>query len=273
MDETPRTAVQEGFSNVAVQAADPALFFQILDMQAQNPAIIALRERAVALMDPAPGRRYLDVGSGTGEVVRSIAARGGAATGVDASPVMVEEARRRAGDTAGIDFAQGDAQALDFADATFDGVHCERVMQHLADPAAALAEFVRVAKPGARILVADTDWETAVLGPVEPDVGRRIRLHLASAFPNGVIGRHLYRLFREANLNEIEIFPQSMIFTEWDEQRGIGPPLAMEIERTRTAGILTDDEATAAIAALRSASDAGTLFGSVTMFLVSGTKT
>ncbi|MBA2276308.1 MAG: methyltransferase domain-containing protein, partial [Chloroflexia bacterium] len=77
---------------------------------------------------------------------------------MDASARMIEEAPRRAA-AAGIaaEFARMDAQHLDLPDAVFDGVRAERLLQHVPDPDAALAEFVRIAKPGARIVVWEAD--------------------------------------------------------------------------------------------------------------------
>jgi ubiquinone/menaquinone biosynthesis C-methylase UbiE len=61
---------------------------------------------------------------------------------------MLDEARRRTGDSfPHVEFRSGDIARLDFDDATFDGVTCERVFQHLDTPEAAIGELVRVTKP------------------------------------------------------------------------------------------------------------------------------
>ncbi|HEX9696831.1 MAG TPA: methyltransferase domain-containing protein [Actinomycetota bacterium] len=273
-----KPTLQQGFADVAQQQQDPALFFRMLDMQAAHPAIVSMRARALDLLGPASGGRFLDVGCGTGEFARALGERvvpGGIVSGVDASPTMIGEARRRTGDgplIEVVEFAEEDAQSLRFADETFDGVHCERVLQHLPDPDRALGEFVRVAKPGAAIVIADTDWETAVLGPLDPDVDRRLRTGLAMSFPNGLIGRRLFAMMHKAGLAGVAIGSESLIFTEWDEERFIGPPIGRLLPMAQEQGLLTASEAETARAAVVEAAASGTFFASVTMFLASGRK-
>lgn len=75
-------------------------------------------------------------------------------TGVDFSPAMLEIARRRAAE-AGIDaeLREGDAQALDFADASFDTVVCTLSLCSIPDDRRAVAEVKRVLRPGGRFLL------------------------------------------------------------------------------------------------------------------------
>jgi len=119
-----------------------------------------------ALLDAvgaAPGVRLLDVASGPGYVAAAAAARGASATGVDFSDAMVAEAAKR---YPKIEFRRGDAEALPFADNSFDAVTMNFGVLHLAHPDRALAEAFRVLKPGGRF--AFTVWakpeETAGFG-------------------------------------------------------------------------------------------------------------
>ena len=149
-----------GFSHVDADPGAAALIAP-LDEQASLPAIQRLRAAAVELLRPRLGDRLLDVGCGTGEVVRALAGLVGAhgtVVGVEPSARMLDEARRRTGNsTLRVEFHPGDISRLDFSDATFDGVTCERVFQHLDAPDTAIGEFVRVTRPGGRIVVIDTD--------------------------------------------------------------------------------------------------------------------
>lgn len=265
----------EGFTDVARQREDPAPFFQVLDMQAANPTIIAMRRVGLAILQPKPGGRFLDVGSGTGEVARSIAERvspGGSVIGIDASDVMVQEAIRRTGEGMPVEFRTGDALALDVAGDSMDGVHCERVLQHVADADRAFAELVRVAKPGGRIVVADTDWDTALLDSVDVAVERRMRQHLSDNFRNGTVGRGLRRMFIEAGLQNVACEGHVLMFDAWDPATGTGPPIHKETDAAVEDGALTRAEADQAVAALTAASERGVFFSAVTMFLVSGSK-
>ena len=101
----------------------------------------------------APGKALLDVACGTGVCAREAAARGAVAAGIDFSAAMIETARRL---HRGIAFHVGDAEALPFADRTFDAVAINFGAHHFPDPAAALREARRVTRAGGRI--AFTDW-------------------------------------------------------------------------------------------------------------------
>ena len=109
-----------------------------------------------ALLDAAdvgPGTRLLDVACGPGLVSEAAAARGATPVGVDFAPAMVAAARARC---PGLEFAVGDAQALQFPDRAFDGVTMNFGILHLSEPERALAEARRVLAPGGRF--AFTAW-------------------------------------------------------------------------------------------------------------------
>ena len=92
-----------------------------------------------------PGQRVLDVGSGPGYVAAAAAARGATAVGVDVADGMVALARTL---HPGIEFVHGDAEHLQFTDASFDAVVANFAVLHLGRPERAAAEFARVLAPG-----------------------------------------------------------------------------------------------------------------------------
>jgi SAM-dependent methyltransferase len=109
-----------------------------------------------ALLDDAvvtAGTRLLDIACGPGIVSRAAAERGAVPTGVDVAPGMVEQARSRRPD---LEFVEGDALALPFADASFGAVTMNFGILHLSDPDTAVAEAARVLAPGGRF--AFTAW-------------------------------------------------------------------------------------------------------------------
>ena len=106
-----------------------------------------------------PDERVLDVACGTGLVSLRVAATvgwSGAVVGTDISGEMVEAARRSAAGR-GLDnarFERSDAEALPFADASFDAAVCGLGLMYVSDPVKALSEMRRVLRPGGRAAAA-----------------------------------------------------------------------------------------------------------------------
>jgi ubiquinone/menaquinone biosynthesis C-methylase UbiE len=116
----------------------------------------ATGEFAEALLDAAEigaGISVLDLCCGTGLVAGVAAARGALASGLDFSPAMLAVARAAHPD---LQFAEGDAESLPFPDASFDAVISNFGIHHLARPERAVAEAMRVLRPGGRL--AGTTW-------------------------------------------------------------------------------------------------------------------
>lgn len=122
----------------------------------------------------SPGARVLEVGCGTGDDARLLAAlvgQDGRIVGIDASEAMIGVAQERSSDSSlPVEFALGDVRALKFPDSAFDACRCERVLMHVdGDPPRGIEEMVRVTRPGGRIVILDLDWDTLLLdhGPGE----------------------------------------------------------------------------------------------------------
>src|SRR6266851_1275446 len=113
--------------------------FGSLTRQAIDPLLDAAQVRA--------GARVLDVASGPGYAAAAAAQRGAMVTALDFSVAMVEMARSQ---NPGIEFREGDAGALPFADGSFDAVVMNFGMLHLAQPERAVSEALRVLRPGGR---------------------------------------------------------------------------------------------------------------------------
>src|SRR4051794_15101260 len=133
---------EHAFTDVDAQS-DASHWVHVLDRLGREPQYAAYKQRIGDLLAPRPGGRYLDVGTGTGVDALAFAARFGASVvGADSSRVMIREARRR-----GLHHAVlADAHDLPFSDDRFDGAWADRLFQHLAAPAAALGEMVRVVR-------------------------------------------------------------------------------------------------------------------------------
>lgn len=115
------------------------------------------KRRLVRMATLQSGLKALDVCCGTGDVTMALAGSGAHVQGLDFSTRMLEIARRRAADveSRNVEFLQGDALHLPFADSTFDAVTISYGLRNLASFATGISELYRVAKPGGRILVLD----------------------------------------------------------------------------------------------------------------------
>ena len=100
-----------------------------------------------------PGRTVLDVACGTGIAARTAAdlAGAGRVVGLDLNEAMLAVARRVRPD---IEWRQGSAEALPFADRSFDAVLCQMALMFFRDRGAALAEMARVVGPGGTVAIA-----------------------------------------------------------------------------------------------------------------------
>ena len=110
--------------------------------------------------DRAPeSLRVLEVGTGPGFFAILLCELGCDVTAIDLTPAMLEEAKKNAGTLAGrIKFMEMNAEALDFADASFDVAVSRNLTWNLPHPDQAYAEWARVLKPGGLLLNFDANW-------------------------------------------------------------------------------------------------------------------
>jgi SAM-dependent methyltransferase len=149
---TDRTAAVPAARNDASHAAWNEEMVRRYDIEAYYSAahpivrwIEAGRLRAIdRLAQVAPGARLLEVGCGAGHVLARFDAR--PRVGIDLSPTMLAKSRARLGP--GTPLVLGSADALPFADGSFDCVICTEVLEHTPDPGAVIHELVRVAGHG-----------------------------------------------------------------------------------------------------------------------------
>jgi ubiquinone/menaquinone biosynthesis C-methylase UbiE len=234
-----------------------------------------IERRITDRLEPHPGGRYLDVGCGTGDDVRGLAAPvgpTGEVVGVDSSETMIAEAEKRAeGSGLPVTFQQADAHHLPFADETFDGCRIERVLQHLADPQQAVREMARVTRSGGRVVAFEPDWGTGTVDADDRAVTRAVLNYRCDSIRSGWVGRQLSRLYRRAGLTEVTV--ETMTSTQTDHARWMA---LFEIEayarRAEEARLVTAEAVEAWLAQLAQAGQEGTFFAAQTAFLVSARK-
>ena len=105
--------------------------------------------------------RVLEVGTGPGFFAILLCELGYNVTAIDLTPAMLEEAKKNAGELAGeICWMEMNAEALNFADESFDVVVSRNLTWNLPHPDKAYAEWERVLKPGGLLLNFDANWYT-----------------------------------------------------------------------------------------------------------------
>lgn len=142
-----------------------------------TPDVVQQRAEVLALLAAQPGERVLDIGSGPGFLVASLAdavGAGGAVHGVDKSAPMNAAAREVIATRPWARIDDGDASELPYPDGSFDVAVSTQVYEYVADIPRALAELRRVLRPGGRALVLDTDWDSVVWHARDRELHRRV---------------------------------------------------------------------------------------------------
>ncbi|MFJ4676294.1 methyltransferase domain-containing protein [Kitasatospora sp. NPDC088783] len=170
----------------------------------------AANSAAYLLPELRPGQRLLDVGCGPGTITADLAelvGPDGRVVGIEPVPEVLAEAAALAArrGLAHLSYEVADVYRLPYADASFDVVHAHQVLQHLADPVAALREMRRVTAPGGVIAVRDSDYAAMTWYPELPELDEWLSLYRAVARVSGGepdAGRRLLAWARAAGLTD-----------------------------------------------------------------------
>jgi ubiquinone/menaquinone biosynthesis C-methylase UbiE len=262
-----------GFQSVD-HASDFGVFASCLTLIDSLPFFAECKRESYDLLAATSGSRLLEVGCGLGDDAAALARRvtpGGSVVAVDGSQAMVDAARKRHGDVAGLTFDVADASQLPYSDVTFDGCRIDRVLQHIAEPAAAIREMVRVLRPGGVLVAFDNDWETLTIDSANRALTRTILNTWCDRFPSGWIGRRLVPLFLDGGLDDVETHPKTLVSSDLGVANSVFSFFATA-DGLVDAGTISREDADRWMSELRTADAAGRFFTSYTGFLVSGTR-
>ncbi|MFJ9608645.1 methyltransferase domain-containing protein [Kitasatospora sp. NPDC101176] len=164
------------------------------------------------------GSRVLEAGCGVGaQTVHLLAASPGVLlTAADISADSLAQARVRVAaqaPAARVSWHHGDLHRLPFADDAFDHVFLCFVLEHLADPAAALTALRRLLRPGGTITVIEGDHGSAFFHPrsraADDAVELLVRLQ-ARAGGDALVGRRLHPLLADAGFQDVTVRPRTV---------------------------------------------------------------
>jgi ubiquinone/menaquinone biosynthesis C-methylase UbiE len=189
-----------------------------LDAAAATDAARDIKERLLVGLDIREGQVVVDVGCGPGTDLRSLAdAVGptGSVLGIDVDPDMVKQARHRLADLGQADVQRGDAYSLPLRDASVDRARVDRVLQHLDNPAAALAELRRVLRVGGRLGLAEPDWDTLAIDDVDLETSRTFARYVCDKTRHGTVGRQLTRLAAAAGFTIVALEAHCVVFRDF----------------------------------------------------------
>ena len=279
---------QNGEEFPYIGASDPGEAERLVVAAASAPEELRV---GLAIHRPPAHARVLELGCGPGEFTRVLLAAlpEAAITATDRDVGLLDTARQRLDQEAqsrSLTFVQADAQRLPFEARSFDLVVCRCLLMHLADPQAAVGEMFRVAEIGGVALAIEPDWGAKALYPD----GEALEALLALAgrarpygFPDLLLGRKLYALFRAGGFAEVQVQTLASSQTAADlasvqksgeEKPTAGPWRLLEQGRTllRTAGLADDAALDALIARLKATRRNPEYFSAGMDFVAAGIK-
>jgi arsenite methyltransferase len=242
-----------------------------------TPEIVEQRARTRAVLGARAGERGLDVGCGPGllaaEVAREVSPTG-RVVAADTSRDMLAVARQRAKDDGledRIGFVLVDAARLGLAGASFDFVVAVQVYLYVAEIESALTEAARVLRPGGRLVVVDTDWDSCVWLTADRTRHRRVMDARLADFAHPHLPPRLPGLLRGAGLELVQTTVIPVLNLRYDPESFSGGIIGPTTDAAIRQGVPRAD-AEAWAADLRQRTGEGDYFFSVNRYLFAARK-
>ncbi|NJL64550.1 MAG: methyltransferase domain-containing protein [Methylacidiphilales bacterium] len=272
--ESPAFLTESAYSHID-RAPEPMKCVQRMDEIGAGKFWGSIKSQMLELLEVNLGDRIVDIGCGAGNdslVVAGLVGKHGRVVGIDFSNTMIAEANKRAkGLGLPVEYHFGDAQNLPFPDNNFDGCRAERLLQHLDNPQRAIAEMVRVAKPGAHVVAAEPDYGSITIKGSKPILTRKFVSSHCGYFRSPRIGMLIPLLFERLQLVDINVVVISSIVKKIGD-RGEKQLINKYINLAVAKGMVSETEGKSWLEDLKRAEIAGRFQHQTTIFLVSGRK-
>ncbi|HWS34046.1 MAG TPA: class I SAM-dependent methyltransferase [Actinoplanes sp.] len=181
----------------------------------------------------------LDVGTGSGQVAFTLAGLGHRVTAIDLSEGMLAEARKHAATVPNApDFQLGDAVAPGFPAGSFDAIVGRYVMWTLRNPAEAVANWIKLVRPGGLVAMVDSTWfpngldqaSDLFTGSYDEEVRALLPLAAAKSIDETVLA------LADAGLQEVSASPLTTIY-DLDQRHGVSPGHDLQMQFLITARV------------------------------------
>jgi ubiquinone/menaquinone biosynthesis C-methylase UbiE len=244
----------------------------ILEARGHASGYLQMVRTLIEVAGLPPGEAILEVGCGSGVLARWLARRTAGhnrITGVDINPYLLREANalaRQEGLEGAIEFRDCDAQALPFADNSFEVVMSVTVIEE-TDADRMLAEMVRATKPGGRVAVISRaeDMASPMNLPLSASLKAKVEALVGQASPQGCADASLYRRVRQAGLTQVNMLPQLAAFDRAD-------PTVLQFLQDNLLPRLTEEEVREWVSARTEAEAASTFYMTWPHHCAVGTK-
>lgn len=240
-----------------------------------TPDVVGQRAHVMEALALRPGERVLDIGVGPGLLAYDMGkavTETGRVDGIDAARPMVEMSAARCSEMGWCHFQRGKAEQLDFEPTTFDAIVSTQVYEYVTDMGQALHEAARVLKPGGRIVILDTDWDSIVWHSSQHDRMEKVLKvwddHLADPY----LPRKLPHLLAQAGLSVTRRQVIPLFNPDWNPHSYSAGIMRAIRGFVAGRGDISEDEAKAWADDLRALGEEGRYFFSLNRYLFTARK-
>lgn len=209
-------------------ACDQTSFVEYLDIAQKHDQFQKVRQQTYALLGPTEGKE-IDAGCGLGTAVNELTDLGFDVLGLDYSPIMVENARKRYPD---LHFCTGNVELLPFDEQSMDFYRAERVFVHLSfdQTARALKEAFRTLRPGGIIVLVEPDLSTMALTCTDENlpIAQAITDSMCKAVPSGRAGTFLAGMLKSSGFSNVSVDASGQVINSLELANRLAIELAID---------------------------------------------
>jgi len=257
-----------------VDKTDAEDFIERLDEMHALDVFRAYKKYTFELLNLYSGARVADVGCGTGEDINLLSALigdTGSAIGFDLSKAMIEEAEKRHSVTKSVSFFQASSDSLNLPDNHLDAIRADRVLIHVPDPEATIDEFIRVTRPGGKVVISEPDMHGFWVASDDYNATGLLVKEIANSCVTPYLPRDLWTMMRDKGLKDVQCSVQTLTSSDISAVAKV-LDLGMLVPMAVSGGLLPEAQATAWLDDLKTRAENDRFAASLSIVIVSGTK-